>query len=176
MSGSHPARNPQIFSDLIEYKRNVFRICLGFSRNPFDAEELTQEVYLKAFKKIGTLKNPKNPRSWLFKIAKNTCLDNLRKTQGVQLTSFDAGNEPEDTQTPEYLVLRDEQFRMFKEAVNRLPRKLLTVFILREYGQLSYVEIAAVSGTKKGTVMSRLNRARAALLSIYREISDGKKE
>ena len=69
----------KLFKELMAYQESVFRICLGFSKNPCDAEELAQDVYLRAYQKIGTLKDPNLARAWLFRIAKNICIDQARK-------------------------------------------------------------------------------------------------
>jgi len=169
MANSNKIEKQELFNELMTYKEIVFHICLGYSKNPWDAEDLTQEVYLKAYRKTESLKDPRLKKEWLFRIAKNTCLDHGRK---LSLRRFFPINQEMvllDPGTPEKHMVRDESLRVLKNAVSQLPVKLREAFVLREYGHLSYHEIAAVLGIKKGTVMSRLNRARQAVLNRIKE-------
>ena len=159
----------ELFNELMAYKEIVFQICLGYSKNPWDAEDLTQEAYLKAFRKIEFLKDPSLKKDWLFRIAKNTCVDHGRKIRLRRYVPFTQERAPLDPANPERDFVHDESLRALKKAVSKLPAKLKDTFILREYGQLSYREISEVLGTKKGTVMSRLNRARSAVLNRMKE-------
>ncbi len=152
------------FEELMAYKESVFRICLGFSKNPWDAEDLTQDVYLKAFQKIGSLRDSRLMRQWLFRIAKNTCLDHSRKILINHMFKLQSRSESEEGKTPEAEVAHREQLLILKRAINKLNKKHREIFVLREYGHLTYREIAATVGIKEGTVMSRLNRAREAVI------------
>lgn len=156
------------------YKQTVFRICLGFCRDPWDAEELTQEVYLKAYVKLDTLKDPGRKREWLFRVARNTCLDHVkqlkrRRTHGT-VTPLEPGVDAVDDRggTPETLAAQARELKQLKEVIARLPAKLQEVLVLKEYADLSYREIAASLGIKEGTVMSRLNRARQTVIKRMR--------
>ena len=159
----------KVFEELMKYKQTVFFICLGFAKNPFDAEELTQDVYLKAYGKIGTLKDRSLGRDWLFKIAKNRCVDFVRKSRFSSMFRLETEQEPVDLSTPETRAVENEQVQLLKEAIGRLPNKLRQVFLLREYGELSYREISAALEIKEGTVMSRLNRARRFIVNRIKE-------
>lgn len=173
IDGQNPDGTVQ-FKELMAYKENVFRICLGFSRNSADAEDLVQDVYLKAYKKIGSLRNQSLKKEWLFRIARNTCLDHQKRMR-IRLSFL---NRPKETMTgqtdPEPAVDHKEQVKRLKSALNVLPRKQKEVFVLREYGHLTYEEIARTLGIKMGTVMSRLNRARQAIINRL-EVNHGKR-
>ncbi len=161
------------FEEMLSYKEVVFRICLGFSKNPWDAQDLSQEVYLKAWRKLDTLKDTNLLRAWLFRVARNTCLDHSNKMRLRQLFQLFPGEEPHDRNTPEILLENQQQLDLLKKSVSRLSNKLKEVFVLKEYGHLSYQEIATSLGIKKGTVMSRLNRARKEVfLRMRRENHD----
>jgi len=169
----------KIFEELLTYKENIFRICLGFSKNPHDAEDLTQDVYLKAYQNIGTLRNPFQSKEWLLRIARNTCLDHKKRklfSRESSRSRFD--NEMADSyeqNDPEASASLAEQLQNIKKAVSRLPKKQKEVFVLREYGNLSYKEIAHTLEIKEGTVMSRLSRARQAVLEWMNEGKNEKK-
>ena len=145
---------------LMAYQENIFRICLGFTRNPWEAEDLTHDIYLKAHNKIGALQKYDRLQEWLYKIARNTCLDHSRKIRLRRLLRLRFVERNSDWRTPESLVMHRERIHFLKEAVQQLPTKLREVYILKEYGDLSYQEIADIIGIKTGTVASRLNHAR----------------
>lgn len=155
----------KIFEELMAWQEKVFLICLGFSRNKNDAQDLTQEVYLKVYRNIDTLKDLSLSKFWLFRITRNTCLDFLRKHRLHRLSSLELDREPKELKTPESQLIFQEQLRALKVSIQKLPKKLRDVFILKEYGGLSYQEIAEVLKIKEGTVPSRLTRARQAIMN-----------
>jgi RNA polymerase sigma-70 factor (ECF subfamily) len=164
----------RLFNELLTYKDTVFWICLGFSKNPHDAEDLTQDVYLKAYLKMSSLRNQAKKKEWLYRIARNTCLDHIRKISGFTCSQLEPGDNPIDINTPESLALYREDFQRMKTAIQQLPQKQRDVFVLKEYAELSYQEIAVTLGIRTGTVMSRLNRARQGLMAQIRRDTHGK--
>ncbi len=165
----------KLFEEMMACKEDVFRICLGFSRNPFDAEDLSQDVYLKAYKNIDKIHTPYAVKEWLFRVARTTCLDRHKKLKIARLFLQRASGPPggPGPVTPEYSAEDIERLKALKEAVGRLPKKLREVFVLREYGHASYQELARTLGIKAGTVMSRLNRARRAVTDFVKEALHG---
>ena len=161
------------FDEMLTQKETVFRICLGFSKNTQDAEDLTQEVYLKAWRKMDTLKDAGAVRAWLFRVARNTCIDHINKMRLRRLFQLFPGDEPPAPNTPETLLENKQQIDLLKRTVQRLSTKLREVFVLKEYGRLSYQEIAVSLGIKEGTVMSRLNRARSEVKKQIRRENHG---
>ena len=159
------AEKSKVFEELMAFQEKVFLICLGFSRNKTDAQDLTQEVYLKVYRNIGTLKDLSLSKFWLFRITRNTCLDFIRKHRLHRLSSLELDQEPKELKTPESQLIFQEQLRALKVSIQKLPKKLRDVFILKEYGGLSYQEIAEVLKIKEGTVPSRLTRARQAIMN-----------
>ncbi len=155
---------------LLAWREDVFRVCLGFTRNSTEAEDLCQDVFLKALARRNTLRNPEAPRIWLLRVARTTCLDHIRRQKRrptVRLASLPAAARVEDVPDPPADL--EAQRARLKEAVDLLPRRQREVFVLREYGGLSYEDIARTAGIKVGTVMSRLNRARRAVIETARE-------
>ena len=157
-----------LFEDLMKHREPVFCICLGFSKNPWDAEDLAQETYLKAYKNISTLKNKATAKEWLFRIARNTCLDHARKERWRRFIRLTGEKGPVWIKNPESQLLWAEQLERLKKSVRKLPDKQREVFILKEYGLLSYQEIAKTLGIKEGTVMSRLKRSRQSIMDMMR--------
>jgi RNA polymerase sigma-70 factor (ECF subfamily) len=158
------------FRELIGYKEDVFRVCLGFSRNIADAEDLCQDAFLKAFARAGDLRQPGSLRIWLLRIARTTCLDHSRRMRRNPIDLADVvPDTAADPRTPETVSEANESLRRLKEAVQSLPRKQREVFVLREYGGLSYEDLARVLKLRPGTVMSRLNRARRTITAAMKE-------
>lgn len=154
-----------LFRRILEKRKSVFWICLGYARDYIEAEELSQEVFFKAWIKIDSLRNPAKHREWLFRIARNTCFDHLKKQRLRKLLGGNSLERGQDERTPEAHAVYQDELRLLKVAVKDLPRKLKETFILRGYGGLSYREIAAILKIKEGTVMSRLNEAREKIRS-----------
>ena len=153
---------------LLALRDRVFLLCLGFVGNAADARDLAQETFAKALAH-GREARPETLPAWVMRIARNTCLDLARRrtSRGPQEpVSEDCAVERE---TPEAFAGRQEEIAIVRRAVAALPPRLRDVLVMREYGELPYEEIAAALGIRRGTVMSRLNRARAAVLRFYRE-------
>jgi RNA polymerase sigma-70 factor (ECF subfamily) len=171
------AEEAKLFEQMINYKEEIFQICLGFSHNPSDAEDLTQEVYLGAYRNVAKIHSPYAVKEWLLRVTRNTCLDHQKKRRIARLFR-ERAQVPESGPAPDGPSGREEtneQLRALKRAVNRLPKKLREAFVLREYGELSYQDVARTLGIKEGTVMSRLSRARAAVANSVKEDIDGQK-
>ena len=167
-------RESRVLEELMTHQEKVFLICLGFSRNPADAEDLTQEVYLKALRNIDSLTDLSLVKFWLYRVTRNTCLDFSRKRKLRRHSPLEPENRQLEFQTPESQIVAQEQLRSLKEAIQLLPKKQREVFALREYGDLSYQEIAEILKINPGTVMSRLNRARQTIKNRIRRENNEK--
>jgi RNA polymerase sigma-70 factor (ECF subfamily) len=119
---------------------------------------------------------PWSARDWLFRIAKNACLDHAKKTSARRRLLFRFA-DPQAATTKSFEAeapFPDPRLGRLKDAVRSLPPKLKEVFVLREYGHLSYEDIGATLGLKQGTVMSRLSRARAIVAGSLQETPHGR--
>lgn len=165
------------FSDLMEqHFAMIYNLALRMSGNPDDASDLTQEVMIKLFKNIGAFEGKSKFSTWVYRVASNTCLDELRKIKRKKTVSLDAeyetedgsvGYEAEDTApTPDVSAERSELKTIVAKAVSRLGEEYRTAVILRDINGLSYTEIAEVIGCSVGTVKSRISRGRANLKEI----------
>jgi len=154
--------------DLLPFRDKVFCLCLGFVGNAADARDLAQETYAKALTHYA-VDRPANPQAWIMRIARNTCLDLARrkKSRGPQhpISEWTAM----DGRTPEAVANREEEIGIVRKAIAGLPRRQRDVLVMREYGELSYEEIAQALAISAGTVMSRLSRARRSVLKFYQE-------
>lgn len=159
--GAEPDTDPTLMERLAAFQETVFLICLGFTRHPWDAQELTQDAFLQAQQRLHQLRHPEAAKAWLCRLTRNICLDHLRAQRWRSFLRLDETEEQSHNINPETLLETQEQIRRVKKAVGSLPRKLREVFILRAYAELPYEEIAETLGIHLGTVMSRLSRARA---------------
>ncbi len=150
------------------FRDKVFFLCLGFMGNNADARDLTQDTFAKALAHYRQ-DNPEHMQAWLLRIARNSCLDQLRrrKAHGPQqpVSEFSAI----DWRTPEDIAGAEEEIRIVRKAVAALPYRLREVLVMREYGELSCQEISRTLRISAGTMTSRLSRARRAVLRFYRE-------
>jgi RNA polymerase sigma-70 factor (ECF subfamily) len=134
-----------------------------------DAEELGQEVYLRACRKIETLRDPAKSKKWLFRIAKNVCLNHLKKEKQRLLYFLKIDTETREYYLPERRLIEKERYRAFLIEMNRLSKEQKEVLILRAYNSLSYKDIAKIYGIRKGTAITRSYRARKKLITQLKE-------
>ena len=154
---------PPSLDELLGHSRTVFLVCFGLTRNRADAEDLAQETYLRACRQLDRLPSGDAAKAWLFRVARNVCLDHLRRRR---LDIFSYGKVADQTLAagdPHEDLVRRERNAALSRALGRLPRRLREVLVLREYGELSYEQIAQALRIELGTVMSRLHRARRKL-------------
>ncbi|MDR0294046.1 MAG: RNA polymerase sigma factor [Oscillospiraceae bacterium] len=155
------------FSELVRtHQGRVYNVCLRFCGNPDDAFDLSQEVFLKAWRGMEGFRGESSVYTWLYRLTVNACADFARKKarrggtvslDETQLPLPDARFEPALT------LERKELARALEEALKRLPPEYRQVVTLRETAELSYKEIAKLLEIEEGTVKSRLSRARLAL-------------
>lgn len=147
------------------YHKGVLHLALAFSGNIQDAEDITQEVFVKVFRKIASFRRASSFYTWVYRITVNVCLDENRKRQRRQkhhakvLDEHDL-HEQGDSSYQEILRL----------ALRRMKPKLRTVIILNHLQGLSHKEVAEIVGCAEGTVSSRLNRARTQLKKILSQM------
>jgi len=146
--------------------RVVYRLC-GDNQV---AQDATQEAFMRAWVKLPGFQSRAPFSHWVYRIAVNIALDMLREKPQE---SIEAGTEislmAEKALGPEAAYLQKEQAHLVQGAVNALPDAARLVLVLREYGDLSYEEIASLLEIPVGTVMSRLNYARNRLREMLRK-------
>lgn len=167
---------------IISCEKKVFNIAYRMIGNYDDANELAQEVFLKAFRSIKKFKGDSLFSTWIYKITANVCLDELRKRKKKVVISLDQDIElnegevkrqiPDDAPTPDLEVESNEIKSAVNESIQQLPEDYKSVIILRDIQGFSYTEISKIVNCPEGTVKSRINRARQAL----KKILQGKKE
>jgi len=161
------------------HQRTVFAIVYKLAPDWDNHADLAQEVFIRMWRNIKSLKNPRAFRSWMTQIATNLFYDELRKRpRQLRVISMDEPMTYEDNEDgvtrdiedkaagPEELLHRQELQMVVHDAMRQLPEQFRTAIVLREVQQLSYEEIATITGTELGTVKSRIARARSKVQEI----------
>lgn len=150
----------RIFLPHLDAAYNLARLLL---RDDRDAEDVVQESYLRALRGFSGFRGEAS-RPWLLRIVRNTCFTWMRDNRArADRAEFDEQIHAVSGATPEAQSLRHERMRAVASCIDQLPLDFREAVILREMEQMSYQEIAEITGVPAGTVMSRLSRARARL-------------
>lgn len=146
------------------YQRRIFHFIRGMVRNNEDAEDLTQEVFVRAFFNIRSLKNDSSFKSWLFRIAYNLTLDFVRKKRPKVVDTEDSVRESYvDMSNPKTELSRDHIKSHVKRCLDMLNEQQRNILVLCDLEGLSYQEISDALGIPFGTVQSRIFYARQKL-------------
>lgn len=162
--------NVELYSELMRrYQRKILAFVyhmLKSSNLELMAEDLCSETFYKAFRSLHSFREVDASFStWLYTIARNTVLSELRKQRTSNVPLEESGYVPVASSdvAPEQAILRNERVEMVREAINNLPEKQRSALILREYDQLDYQEIATILGQSVSSVKSLLFRARSSV-------------
>ena len=177
------------FEQLVNrYERRVYTLAMHIVRQREDAEDVVQTTFLRALEHLTDFRQEVTFATWITRIAVNTALKTLRKRQGLDRVSLDQAtteNEEGEIPHPDYIadwrddpvktLERQELQRVLNEAMEVLPNKQRTVFILRDVGGMNVEETAKALGISAANVKVRLLRARLALReSLTRIFGDEK--
>jgi RNA polymerase sigma-70 factor (ECF subfamily) len=166
------------------YNRRIYNICYRFSGSADDAQDLTQDVFIKMYRTLGSYDIERGAfMTWLTTMTRNLLVDHFRKTKQDRLTdSMDAtASEHEDSMPlseqipdkgppPDTKVQSLETGEVVHEALQKLSPELREAVILRDLQDMDYRDIAAVLRVPEGTVKSRINRGRAELARLLQRI------
>jgi RNA polymerase sigma factor (sigma-70 family) len=155
--------NPGAFEAIVDrYQGRLLGFCRQMLGSTEDAEDVLQEVFVNAYRAMLADEREINLRPWLYRIARNRCLNYLRKPKADAQESMDMVPEVDAASTAEKVHNREE-FRQILSDVNKLPETQRAALLLREMDALSYEEIAAAMDTTVPSVKSLLVRARISL-------------
>lgn len=158
------------------HTRRVYAVCYRFTGSDHEAQDLTQDVFLRVFKTLGSFRSGEGSFSvWLMRLARNLLIDHYRR--GKQERSTDSiedqlpvlEEKAAITSRADGLLAGREASEILQAGLEKLSPELRETLILRDLEELEYREIADVLGVPEGTVKSRLNRGRAELARILRK-------
>ncbi len=162
----------QAFEKLVmEYQTKIYTLCYRYMGNEEDAYDMAQEAFIKAYRSLDSFKGKSSFGTWLYRVATNICLDELRRRKRRVITvsmheplgTFDSEVEKEFADvrpTVEALYEQKELSLYIQTVLDNMKPEHKTVIILRDMMGLSYEEISGVLNCSTGTVKSRLSRAR----------------
>lgn len=171
------------------HNRRIYNICYRFTNSPDDAEDLTQEVFIKIYRTLASYDLEKGAfTTWITTITRNLLVDHFRKSKQDRMTdSMDASTTAEDDgltlsdqipdtkPTPDARVATQETQKMVQKALEKLSPDLREAVILRDLQDMDYREIALALKVPEGTVKSRINRGRTELARLlsrtYRQVN-----
>ncbi len=160
---------------LRRYQGKVYRLAMNMTRSPQDAEEVTQDVFLAVYRKIGDFDGRAAFSTWLYRVASNAALMKLRGRRSEPHLSIEeegpafapdghfARPVADWSELPEDRLLSAERRRVLEQAIDALPPDYKAVVVLRDVEGLSNSEVAEILGATVLAVKSRLHRARLAL-------------
>jgi RNA polymerase sigma-70 factor (ECF subfamily) len=157
--------------------RKVFNVAYKFVGKHDEAEDLTQDIFLKIFKALKTFDRRANFQTWIISISRNLCIDHYRSVRKERQTiARDVDSSELQPATPDrgpYAQAEHQDLRaQLRQALETLPVTLRTAVVLRDLQELSYQEIADRLGLPEGTVKSRINRGRIELAHQLRRLQD----
>jgi RNA polymerase sigma-70 factor, ECF subfamily len=170
-------RGDQVAWELIvrQFWRKVFNVAYKFVGKHDEAEDLTQDIFLKIFKSLDTFDRRANFQTWLISISRNLCIDHYRSVRKERETidrDVDANELTPPSKEPGAVALLEQRDRvmLLRQALSELPETLRTAVLMRDIQELSYQEIADKLRLPEGTVKSRINRGRTELARQIRKL------
>jgi RNA polymerase sigma-70 factor (ECF subfamily) len=155
---------------MARYRRRVFHIAYKFTGKHDQAEDLTQEIFLKLFKSLDKFNRDADFGTWLTSVARNYCIDHYRASKRERevmvedLLAFDQAVA--SSGNPQRRLEESDRRSFLRAGLERLPDKLREAVVLRDLQGLSYQEMADRLGLPEGTVKSRINRGREELARL----------
>jgi RNA polymerase sigma-70 factor (ECF subfamily) len=158
-----------------QYRRKVFNVAYKFVGRHDEAEDLTQDIFLKIFKSLSTFDRRANFQTWLISVSRNLCIDHYRSVRKERETinrDVDASELMPVAKTQGQLAMLEQRDRveLLREALGALPKTLRTAVLMRDIQEMSYHEIADTLRLPEGTVKSRINRGRNELARQIRKL------
>jgi RNA polymerase sigma-70 factor (ECF subfamily) len=154
---------------VIRHQRQVYLLCYRFLGNHEDASELAQDVFVRAYRALGTFKGQAAFTTWLYRITVNQCLNRLGSRRPPLEPLDEAKIERTRDEPADRALLRQEQAARVRRAISQLPEKQRATLILRTYHDLPHDEIARVLGGSVAAAKTNLHHALKRLRAILKD-------
>jgi len=165
------AGHPGAFDLIVErHRRTVYQLCYRFVGNHEDASDLSQDVFLRAFRGLRNFKGQSSLGTWLYRIGVNVCLNRISAKAPVNEPIEKHQYVDDNAESPSDRMLRGERALQVRAAITRLPRKQRAALILRMYHDMSHQEIADTLGSSVGAVKANVFHA---LQNLKKLLADG---
>ncbi len=151
------------------YSKTVYNLAYNFCGTSDDANDLTQDIFIKIYKNIDKFDEKFNIKSWIIRISKNHCIDYWRKNKKNNLRIDLNDNLLKDDNSPEEILIKSSDLNKLREKILKLKPEIRSMLILRDIQNHSYQEISESLDIPLGTVKSRINRARILLAKLYED-------
>ena len=158
-----------------QYRRKVFNVAYKFVGRHEEAEDLTQDIFIKIFKSLGTFDRRANFQTWLISVSRNLCIDHYRSVRQERM-AIDHQIDPNELSPasgdpgPIAAIEQQDRVVLLREALAALPESLRKAVLMRDIQELTYQEIADRLHLPEGTVKSRINRGRTELARQIRRM------
>jgi RNA polymerase sigma-70 factor, ECF subfamily len=167
--------DPRAFEALVQrHQRGVYNFCLRLLGQPDDAADVAQETFVQLYSHLGRLDQAEPLAPWLFRVARNRCIDVIRRRRTVPLMNWSdddasAASEPAaEDPLPDELLERADLQRLLADAIQALPPGAAEVVALRYAADRSFAEIALILGCDEGAARVRFHRAKSLLRQYLR--------
>jgi len=152
---------------MLRYERPIYRVCYRFVENREDAQDLAQEVFIKAFEHLTSFRRESSLKTWLYRIAMNHCINHVKKNskEFVEVTDFIGSVKP----SIQSVLEEQEQRAQFRRLIKHLPPKQKAIVEMRINEQLSYEEIARMSGRSVSTIKASVFFALEKLRKLVKQ-------
>lgn len=158
------------FQELVErYKKKIYYLAFDITGNHHDAEDISQEVFIKMFRSLKTFRKDAKMSSWLYQITVNTCIDSFRRNSPIQkklMNKLDKENveanllmKRDAAEDPEMNTEASQIQTHITEALQKVSPRERSVFVMRHYNDLKMIEVAEILNVSVGTVKSLFHRA-----------------
>lgn len=154
---------------VVKYQTMVFRTAMGFVHSKEDAEDLTQEVFIRTFQALKTFNGDAEFSTWLYRITVNISINHINKSKSKGLLHFaedlllNIFNKASEDKNPQQQLEQTEFNEAIRNAIDALPEKQRTAFVLSKYDDLTQKEIATIMQSTEGSVEQLLQRAKSNL-------------
>ncbi|WP_177732269.1 RNA polymerase sigma factor [Flavobacterium inviolabile] len=155
-----------VFRDLYaQYAAKIHRICLGYTGNAMEADDLLQEVFIKVWQNYDKFRGESKIATWIYRIAVNTCLYHIRSQKNKKTTAIENSNIHLKTEEPDS---KEQQIQLLYKCISELAEsdRLIITMLLED---VPYAEIAAATEISEGNLRVKIHRIKQQLSTIYKK-------